>query len=680
MDPIAAASQFIQRRSSPFNGGRVAIRRYSLGLAAEASTWSDVVAKIDDLDSQVVSIDIFDTVNQRTVLGEANIERLVCEEAAKSNAWPGTADDMFSRRKVAQQAEPSASALRWYELMGARDPEALFNAELALELALARPAPGALAALQAVRASGRHICFTSDMHLPGPSLRTLLEHLDLIEERDDVISSCDHGASKFEGPLFDVVSSQFQGQSIVHVGNNKWADGAMPVAYGISSIYFPTLNPNRYEAAFQDAGIAGGIVAAASRDARVNAERSALASTGASVLGQAMIAFTLWTLQRAREDNLDGIAFAARDGEISFRMAQLLPDELTRGVPFRYLHGNRRSFQLAGVASLGVSDWLEIGLDNPGSGLRRGLHDRPLSASLERLGYEHNGIPNDLSIAVIDANAPLRSDRLGDWTDFLADERVQQQLLKEGASFRAAIISYLSSIDITSGKWAIVDVGWRGESTAMVSSTVSAATGQSPLCLHFGGNGVTPAIERTTRIERFAFDGVERPVPFPGITDAVENLTASGQARATAFHHLEGAQFAQPVFDNGTPLVATPERDTLWAAALDVAARLGETSAFLVPYLADVTILAAPSISVLDAYWNAPSNAEADQLGAFCYETDDAGEAVAPIAIRYRLASLLGPKEQTLRVWRQGSLQLTPAPTRFVLQAAQMLRNWRRAL
>lgn len=652
--------------------------------------WAEVAERVDQLDPAVVSVDVFDTVLVRRLLGPRSVEGSVARALCDAGWWPGDAESYLRARHVAEGACPDGPVRRWYDepsLASATDPDACVEFEYRIERELVEAVPGADEFLRSVRARGRRVVFLSDMHLPGAAIAAMLDDLGLLDRRDAVVVSCEAGVAKYDGTAFGPALERLTGAArddLVHVGNDVWSDGVQARRRGVRSVVMGWAEPDRYERVFADSGhpVAPALGGAA-RLARLGEPTDGdahLGVIGAGVLGTALSAFLLWLAEQADEADVDDLLFLARDGELPLRMARAMPADHWGDRRLRYLHCNRRSWQLAAATVVGLDRWLEIGTADVGSFLQTGIDTARWRSLLDRVGLRPADVPaRHQELRRLPPDAPLTMARLDLWSELLADPDVRERIAAESLRRRGPLVAHLRDTLGATGRTALVDIGWRGQLAWLASALLAEALGSETISLHFGGDGVSPQVDALADLRRFAFDDSVRPHPFAVPAVCLESFTTSGARRVVDYVVDESDARVRPVFGEGVPALSNRERRRLWAGAIRTASALPSRAA-LGGEGVSAAALAEEVREVLRLFWNEPTRSEAAAMSGLGVEGDDRGEVVVPVAAPYRWSDLVDSRRRVRRrAWRTGSLRLTPVGLRPVLRLAFVLTDGRLA-
>lgn len=671
----------LSRENSPrlqhraMHAGRTRLRR------PPQSTWTEIVEQVEAADPIRIGIDVFDTVLTRRVVGDEAVIRIVAEAIVAAGCWPGTVDEWIAARGRAINARPGDDLGSWFEHMARATPHDVAHAleiEKAVELELVARVPGARMALKELR-SIAPIVFVSDMHLHQNTISSLLEEHGLLEHGEQVVVSCEHGASKSEGTLFSSAFSDAEIESgrSVFVGNSLWADVTMAESAGLRVVPALAANPDRFELSMApDQSSVATAVAGSARLARLEYADSqlpgdAVRSLGASVLGQMMSAFVIWAEDQCRARGIQHLEFLARDGELPLAMARALPDDHWEGMTLGYLHCGRRAWSLAAAPLVGVDQWVAMGTADTEAFLLHSGTTAPFSALLDRCGVFQGDLSVTTPLRAVDVDLPLTAQMLDEWASVLASGVLDEIVAERARQPCSDIIDFLRQRGLPDGRIALVDVGWRGQQAWLMSALVREATGHDPLHLHFGGDLVIEEIDRRVDIERFALDDSVRPHPIDGPVSCLEMFLSSDAPRLIGYERVEDGSVIE-VFaaDRGSSDDRT--RQLLAEGACAVAALVPERSALDSWFGVSRGPIAAEALAdgvraLLSEFWNSPTENEAQTLESLRFEVDDVGDVVGPVIRPYSLDEFRG-RSATPRQWPQGSLVLTPRLLRATIR------------
>lgn len=645
----------------------------------------------------VASFDVFETVLVRALGGPEHVAeetgRLLQARgvlavsppvyaAARRAAQDDRTPDVSVHPRLADLADDVAARLGVPEAAGA-----LAAAELDVERTVCRAVPGAVARVDAARAStGRGVVFVSDTPLPTAFLEEVLRREGLFRDGDELVASADTGSSKQHGRLFDVVADRLglPPAQLRHTGDDRWSDGAHALERGWQVDLDRSAHLAGRERALAGAGRAtDGLaprLAAAARTARLQGRLDGLDPGLTSVAGTValplFVGFARWVLDEAERQGLDRLYFVARDGEV-FRdvAARLVAGRPGGGPELRYLHGSRRSWTLAAAGRAGhdvVGDlWVPDGLRADELTPRELLHLLDLDPD-EAAALDPAAVP------------PGSADRpLGDGaTSFLAGLRsgpVGAEATRRATERAGLLLAYLDQEGVTApGRVGFVDVGWTGRATRALEDLLAAAGRPVPAAHLFVGL-LAPA-ERTMGAELFARssgwlldeargrNARSRPGEDPVML--VETLAMGREGTTTAFAEHDGR--VGPVLSAAVNPATAGWGFADYRAALDLA-----VAAFVDggpgPGVVDLRPTAWEQLLDL---WRHPTRAEARAWGAQPYGEDFANQRWWPLArplTARRLLRRAGVGPQSWReptFWLAGTVRLSAGPVRWAAGVA----------
>jgi phosphoglycolate phosphatase-like HAD superfamily hydrolase len=682
MTHVTPTLRRVLTRTSPRHdlASRLLVRLDRRTGAGRDRRWERLADELLRRTPEVVSVDIFDTVLIRPVVGEDNLLWVVGARLVDDGAWRSSVEAFVHARREASAAHPAGDIADLYghpALAEGGDPDHCRRLEIELEAAIATAVPGAADGLQRLRQAGIEIVFATDMHLPSDQLWSTLTGQGLAAGGDRLVVSCEVDASKSAGTLFELIRPG--DRRWVHVGNHLWGDVAMAERARVPAVPITSAEATALEDLMAcRTGSTGSAIAGAARHARLavaprNGLHDHLVTVGADLPGQCFTAFLLWVRDQCLASGVRDVAFLARDGELFLQMAQAMPEDHWEGLGLHYLHASRRGWTLAAAASVGVDHWLDIGTRDADSFIHHSRARQPFATLLDRIGLTPQDLNGHRDLAAVDPGDPLPGRLVGSWEDLLADPAVRALIASRALDQQHLVVEYLRREGLGRGPVALVDVGWRGQLAWLLSALLRDATGAEPVHLHFGGLDVVDGLDDVVDIRRFAFDDGAVPRPFADPISCVEAFTASGAAPALGFESSDGR--TSLIFGDPVPGVANEARAILWRSAVETASRVPTRETLDRWRLTDHT-LGAGVRAVLTRFWTQPTVDQARVGASLAFESDDAGAVVGPVAAPYRLVELLGRRDAIVpRHWREASLVLTPAPLRLATATYHSVRD-----
>lgn len=552
--------------------------------------------------------------------------------------------------------------------------------ELALERSCSRPVASMAAAVARARARGHRIVFISDMWLSQDFVHTLLMDAGIARPEDLVRVSSTHGRSKWTGRLFRDVLDELgvRAADVHHRGDNPRTDYAVPRSFGLAaSLVAPTALTRYEQLALAEDGprhvrsrLAGaGRSVRLSYDDEAGSLERAASDLAADVAGPLLTAFVSWTLEQARQDEVDHLLFVARDGQVMLRAAQVLIAG-QEGPRSSYLQVSRKSLLVASLPDVGPSSLEQVlppwAARTPRRALAAvGVDIAQLVAATARAGLGPEAWDEVAAAGLAEA-----------LDDLLADDEVQDRMSQAVGHAAAGVRGYLQQEGLLSGdRWALVDIGWNLR-LQRVLKDMTGRTDDRPLGYYLGARPEGVALSRPGRYRAFLLEGLhESGDTSPGALvlrqhTAVEALLTPGDhGSVQGYRSVDGRW--QPVHGPG------PDQ-----ARRRYVARLHEG---VVRYAREATAdgllsenlrlarhhgLAATALFLSD-----PLRSELHGLRALRHADDVAQEVdlpvVAPLTVALAVravADRVRARPRTRLVWRRGSVALSSGTVRRLVR------------
>lgn len=208
------------------------------------------------------------------------------------------------------------------------------------------------------RSEGFVICFISDMYLSQSFLKEILIREECAVENDSIFISCEFGASKETGDLYDVVKQTIGDVSEwTHYGDNVKSDYKQSKKKGITSILVDTnytanelIIENKYRQ--YSLGYELSILIGFQRCGRLHlANHSDDFENAADYIASAYIPYLCFIFQHALKKGINRLYFLYRDSHVLYKMSNVMkhfyPD-----IECRPLYGSRKSLFLPTLDSI----------------------------------------------------------------------------------------------------------------------------------------------------------------------------------------------------------------------------------------------------------------------------------------------------------------------------------------
>jgi len=635
----------------------------------------------------VSSFDVFDTVLTRRVGAPDALFTVVARQLLDESSIPTSAEVFAELRRSYENRLITASGRQvglemiYTELARslAVEPSQADHwkhTEERIERELTVPVPGAARMISDARARGDRVIFVSDTPHTEAFLSELLVGHDLARAGDQVFTSADRGVSKALGGLFDVVKKDLGVEHrFEHVGDNPRADLAAPRVEGWSSSLVRGAKLTRYEELMERHALSTSSVsswlAGSARLSRLEAvDRgvdAALAKVASGVVGPMLVGYALWVAAQARRQGIKRVYYAARDGQVMYKVAQHVLARVTPDIEVRYLYGSRQAWVASASAYSDevLKRWLVVPRDSTArTTLRR------VGLDIERL-HQETQLPFLHSEHADNVLSPEDHRELG---DRLFAEPVLSWVKTAAAETAAGTIAYLRQEGLFDGTpSALVDSGWGGM-TAHALDVLLKQEGGSAVS-HFFVGRTNPPDPNLPPLEGaylpWLFDQYERPHSMAGLqapTVVVEMLCAGTEGRTIGYQQAE---------DGWCPVFAAAQNDPALAWGVEQVHHVAERTAELVASHLPITepVDCSPvAWDLLTLFWNHPTDDEVATWGRFPWEEEasvpfqDVAERVTTRTIARRLMS----GDRHLRrnsSWRAGSARVSAQPWKTVLRS-----------
>lgn len=418
---------------------------------------------------RLVSLDVFDTALERTVLHPHDVHRLVGERlhdilGLDPETWctERVAAEVEAREAAAARGLGEVTFAEVLEVLARRlgldeeSRELAGDEELAIERAVLRRTPTGWRLAEVALTHGLPLAFTSDMYLPATVLSEVL-HREGYRWEHLVVSS-EERTTKVDGGLYEVLSQRSGTPlaGVLHLGDNVESDKLAADRVGCRGVLV--------EAAHRAAAplVENRSVARSGSDALV-LHRAATrlggggvavdVDVGYSLGGPVLAGFAAWIAGVIDQVGPDRVLFCARDGRLVLDAVRLLRPDLDEG-RFRYLLGSRRSLGVPALAGGFDRDGMAFALS--------GTTPLPLASYALRLGLTADEVVAELgSGGSWDLDRVVAPDEVTAIHGFL---RAIEPLVRARASRELeALGSHLAGLGVGDGqRLLLVDLGWHG--------------------------------------------------------------------------------------------------------------------------------------------------------------------------------------------------------------------------
>ncbi len=573
-----------------------------------------------------------------------------------------------------------ADSLNWTEI----DREKAIHHEIQLERASLRPVPATQIQIQELHQQNQSIAYLSDMYLPSEAIRGFLEDHQIWEDGDVIHVSNEVGLHKVSGELFQYYLTQYQlkASEVLHTGDNLYSDIKVAKKLGIQVQAFVQTHLNRYEQIIADNEQLPlrfrSLLAGANRLCRLHCKetelhRQIIWNTGANVIAPVFFGFVHWVLEEAKSQGIQRLYFMARDGQILWKIAQIICRKWGYDIDCQYLYGSRQAFHFPSIQQIGETE-------------QEWLFDKPPFFSVRLVCDRVNIQPEQIADALTRHGFPMEIwDKNLTEQEFTTlkvafqDREIIDLIVDLAAIYREKAIGYFKQAGIGDGtSFAIVDSGWTGRSQRSFSKILAIGNLYPP----GGVPGFYFGLER--RITPFSTD---RLIPYFLEPDAItERRSLSSSPILELFLAADhGSTVRYEKQDDGyIPILRSEknEKGLKWGVLVQQQATLDFTERLtdhLQPEECEVRYFHQVTEDLLKTFIHSPNKEEAQVFGSQPFSDQQLESKFHDLAPAYSLVDgfkMIFDKHYISDfVWLPGSIQRSSPLTRSVLGYIKGLRD-----
>lgn len=418
---------------------------------------------------RLATFDIFDTALLRRCGGPGVVPWLVA-----LRLFPGMEElqreFVVWRRQASAIAGNSACLRDIYSVEGADSfPELtgadIMEAELSVESDMLTVNPAVCDEIARLRNKGWTIKFLSDMYLPSGFLEKVLLREGCLNGKEEVVVSCEWGARKDNGKLYDAVREKYSPDEWIHHGDNVHSDIRMARKHGVKAVRIKSGFTN---AEIRIGGLGQGLrapwkawyIQGIMRCARMVAGNRAVDTLAADHVAGLYLPYVLFILRQAESRGLKRVHFLSRDGYIMYRIAKALKP---KDIELNYLYVSRKALTRAFIAADPERNFMRI-VD------RCTLIGKSVSSLLSQVKLSREELEKSHSIR-FGYDKILTKDQQRDFLDKLfANSSFAPQFISECDEEASLVREYLAGQGLSDGKpQAMADIGWLGTTRLMVN-------------------------------------------------------------------------------------------------------------------------------------------------------------------------------------------------------------------
>lgn len=284
----------------------------------------------------------------------------------------------------------------------------LVKMEEEIESTLLLPIYITLDKIKSYRAQNYQIIFISDTTHSSSFIKNELIKYNFFHESDFIFVSSEAKATKRKGTLYDFIQMKMKPNDWIHTGDNRHSDFIQAQMKGLIASYFQSPNLNRYEKLlvdrFRELSIQYHLATA--RFCRINSKHELPSYTiSYNIISPLLINYVFWILESAKKKKIKELFFVARDGQILYKIANIIQKYLAFDISLNYMYGSRQAWNFPSFEGCNERFFLWLFRLNTESGLtiesikkRLWIEDDDF---FKNLPLTHNQILNDQDIEII---------------------------------------------------------------------------------------------------------------------------------------------------------------------------------------------------------------------------------------------------------------------------------------
>ena len=201
---------------------------------------------------------------------------------------------------------------------------------------------------------GISVLYISDMYLPEVFIKEILVKYGFWKDGDKLYVSCEVGATKNEGTLYDLVArdNNLSYQHWHHYGDNYYSDYVVPKKKGIIA-HKVTHSFSNYEKQLLQLSLYPGvflnqIMAGIQKAVRLSFKGSPQVDLASNIVIPLMTGFVNNILENAKKEKIEKLYFLSRDGYLPYYIACLLHNQYPE-IELEYFYTSRSALYFPGI-------------------------------------------------------------------------------------------------------------------------------------------------------------------------------------------------------------------------------------------------------------------------------------------------------------------------------------------
>lgn len=343
----------------------------------------------------------------------------------------------------------------------------LMAIEIEVEKEFSTPIIENILKLKRYKEKGYTTILTSDMYLSKEVINALLIKHQLVGYFDELFLSSDLRKTKRENTLYKHLASTYKvdAKDILHIGDNMHSDYFSAKSIGLNAILYTESYPNRYERQLYKLtkNRSKSLLAGISKSIRLNKKydsekQKIIYEVSASVVAPLIFCFVEWTLRKAIDLKVKKVYFLARDGQLPYKVANILIERWGYDIECFYIYGSRQAWHFPSITDLDDKETQKWILEKTNYTSINTLCERinlnpiEIEQYLTDVGFGKECWVNNLAV-----NDILK------FKQILKLEEVKSKIVKSVALFHDLALRYFNQVGINQNElFLIADIGWNG--------------------------------------------------------------------------------------------------------------------------------------------------------------------------------------------------------------------------
>jgi hypothetical protein len=593
------------------------------------------------------TFDAFDTLFTRLVIDPHDVFS-ICSHYIRSHGL--TASRWHALRTQGELAARKSAGNREITLSEIYDAIGKIDHELSIDLLHAKSVELEIESqiMRTIRSTSgiastlshtKSVAVLSDTYFTRDFLHNLFAKCEIDHSNIEIYASSETGKTKRSGELYSKYrSSVGTADTIIsHTGDSFYADVYRAIRSRCRVMPFWDGFPNRFEIALSKSSIQPDLLRSAlagcARSARLQLatrtrQEHSLSVVSSGVTAPFLFSYVAWVIKRSQALGIARLYFLARDGEILVEIARRIIEHYSLKIEARYLYVSRQSLHLPAVDGLNDEDLRSLNF-------RGGLTFEQL---LSKVGLS---VDNDLVSRLRAAGylGPCGAELLnGEGVKQLITALRSPDVLPFVASSanhaRSTLLEYLAQEGLLKqGKFAVVDVGWRGRLQRSLCSCISRERPDFANRLHGFYLGLYDAPSDSGSFESY-IDDPEIASLHPYVRGSLfEVFCTATHGTTIRYDRLEDSS-TRPVLASATNEEAESwglrtQQESVRAFTRDLLSVAGLAQIDLLAHAGDLSTAAS---LVIAKFVGEPTRGEAEALGSFPHAADQSHTGILEIA------------------------------------------------